>query len=580
MHEQAQISEAAIGALREFLAHNPHHIPAMFELANQLLKSGQLDQSQREFLQITQLQPNNVSAWIQLGVVRIRQKKPAFAIAAFQQACKIDPTLPLAHRYLGMALMEHRQFGDAIAPLQTAATLEAGNPDNHMALGSALYELGSFRDAAQAYACAIRKSPGHELAWINLGTCWALQHKFRKAEACFRIAIRVNSNSETGHRLLGIALDNLDQLEAAEIHLRRAIHLHPANPHAYIALAAVHEKRREYDQAELCFRQAIEMDPSNAYAKFNLGTLHLRRGDWTRGFELYEHRLELPGPNSWKPASPPWKGECLKGKTILVLDEQGIGDCLQFMRFATALRDRGATVIMSCRRALLPLLSNFDGVDRWVPIPLDGPQPAHDFHVWLHSIPRVLGVTKAEFQVHGPYIGISSERVELWKTRIGNGSSFKIGIIWRGNPQHLADRRRSVPLEMFSGLKIDESVQFYALQKQDVEEDIRRVASQCSVIHFGKELDADGAFLDTAAIMKVMDMVISVDSAPAHLAGALGVPIWMLLSYNADWRWMHEIGQSTWYPSMRIFRQSHRDDWTDVFRAMADELVRVRQSRI
>lgn len=265
-----------------------------------------------------------------------------------------------------------------------------------------------------------------------------------------------------------------------------------------------------------------------------------------------------------------WNGDPLPDKTVLIHCEQGLGDTLHFCRYLRLVKQRVGRVVLEAPRSLLPLLRSCPGVDCLVAAGdelLD-----FDFHSPLLSLPRLFGTTLQSLPDNLPYLFAAPERVEKWKKILGPGDGIRIGIAWRGNPSHQFDKVRSIPLAAFESLAKIDGVTLISLQKGQGSDDLKSIR-QFGIVDFGSELDLHGgAFMDTAAIMKNVDLVVTVDSAPAHLAGALGVPVWLVLSRVADWRWLLDRQDSPWYPTMRLFRQSIAGDWQGVFRSMTDQL--------
>jgi hypothetical protein len=251
--------------------------------------------------------------------------------------------------------------------------------------------------------------------------------------------------------------------------------------------------------------------------------------------------------------------------------EQGLGDMLQFLRYAPLVKRRGGTVLVECPGFLIPLFSRCPGIDRLI---AEGAErPAFDIHVPLLSLPRLLGTTLATIPAEVPYLFADPDLVEHWGRKLNTIQGFKIGIVWQGNPHHGWDRHRSFPLAQLAPLAQVDGVQLFSLQKGAGVEQLRARAGRFPVIELATELDATGGgFMETAAIMKNLDLVITCDTATAHLAGALGVPVWVALAAIVDWRWMFQRDDSPWYPTLRLFRQTELGNWPPVFERMADEV--------
>jgi hypothetical protein len=302
--------------------------------------------------------------------------------------------------------------------------------------------------------------------------------------------------------------------------------------------------------------------------------LRLQQGDFEHGWPDYELRWVLPRAASPPAERPIWDGSCLDGKTILVHAEQGLGDTIQFIRFLPMLKERGGTVLFACPPRLERLLGACAGIDQ---VAFSG-APPHLFDVQapLMSLPGICGTTLATIPAAVPYLRADACLVEHWRRQLEPAGDFKIGIAWQGNPKHAGDRYRSIPLRHFEALANLNGVKLVSLQKGP---GVEQLSAPFSLVEFGDRLDSAGAFLDTAALLMNLDLVVTVDSAVAHLAGALAVPVWVVLGVGPDWRWMLERADSPWYPTMRLFRQRRLGAWAEVLECIAAEVESVRRGR-
>ena len=293
-------------------------------------------------------------------------------------------------------------------------------------------------------------------------------------------------------------------------------------------------------------------------------------GRFEQGWPGYEWRWKCKEFGSLPPFHPPlWDGSPLDGRTILVHAEQGLGDTLQFIRYAPLVHQRGGRVILVCQPPLIGLLTRSPGVERLV---AQGEAlPDYDVHVPLMSLPGLLGTTLESVPADVPYLDAEPQLVEAWRHRLGSYPGFKVGIVWQGNPKFRLDRRRSIPLAQFAPLARVPGVHLFSLQKGPGAEQLAAVTDRFPVTDLGRRLDD---FMDTAAVLKNLDLVISVDTAIAHLAGALGIPVWVALPFVPDWRWLMDREDSPWYPTMRLFRQARPGQWEDVFQRIAEALQR------
>ncbi len=560
----------AIGLLRKLLTIQPNHVAGSLCLADLLKETEQWNESVFGFEHTLRLDPNCLEAALKLGVLWGQKGRSGEAAHVFSRAVKIDGNSAIARRYFGMALNDLKGFDEAIVNLQMALKLEPMVAETYLHLGHAFSGLGKLEDAVVCYSAAAENSPQDVIPHLCLGSCWAQQSRLEEAKTSFWKALSIDPNCALAFQNLGIASESEGKLDEAYEHFSRAIQIDPQLASAHVNLGVILDRHRRYDEAEKSFHVALSVAPENIPAKFNLGMLKLRNGDWKTGFGLYELRMQLPGATKLSGGTPIWDGDSLAGKTILVRNEQGLGDCIQFARYLPLVKNRGGRVLLRCRRSMLGLLSTCAGIDELIDV--SAPLPKHDVLVPMLSLPRIFGTTPDNVPNMVPYLKAHQAREEAWEKRLAEDKGYKIGIVWRGNPGYSSDKRRSVRLENFQPIGQLNRVQFYSLQKEDVSEEIDSMRHRFQVRNFGSELDKEGAFLDTAAIMKSLDLVISVDSSSAHLAGALGIPVWLALAYSADWRWMLDREDTPWYPTMRLFRQSSMNGWGDVFERMAGEL--------
>jgi hypothetical protein len=299
--------------------------------------------------------------------------------------------------------------------------------------------------------------------------------------------------------------------------------------------------------------------------------LLLSRGRFQEGWAEYEWRWQVQGQPPPTFDRPAWDGAPLGGGTLLLYAEQGVGDTLQFMRYAALARQRAGAVILGCPPALIPLLSRCAGVDQLVAT--DVPLPPFDAHAPLAGLPRLLGTTAETIPAPVPYLTADPERVRRWRDELAPLRGFRIGVAWQGNARMVPyDRRRSFPLAALEPLARLPGVHLVVLQKGPGRDQLAAAAGWPLADPGGRLDESGGAFADTAAVVQNLDLVVTCDSAPAHLAGALGAACWVALPFAADWRWQHGREDSPWYPTLRLFRQSRAGDWSDVFRRIVDAL--------
>jgi hypothetical protein len=402
----------------------------------------------------------------------------------------------------------------------------------------------------------------------------ACAHAGRRDEAIswFRRALERQPDCPEACNGLGVLL-LWDDVAEAEALLGRAVKLRPDYAIAHSNLGAVLDLQGELSEESVArslasLRRAVELRSDSAVIRHNYGMALLRAGNFAEGWREFEWRLLRYPPGKLRYSLPCWSGTPLDGKTIVLWDEEGMGDSLQFVRYAQTVKQRGARVIVECRRELAGLLKTCPGVDEVVVIGTS--RVEFDEHVPLLSLPWALGTELSSIPPNVPYLFPEPALVEKWRQELRAESAFKIGIAWQGNPDYQFDRFRSIPLANFAPLAGAGDVRLYSLQLGAGREQLADVQRAIPITDLA---DRIGDFQNTAAIMRNLDLVIACDSAPAHLAGALGVPVWVPLPYVANWRWLLDRADSPWYPTMRLYRQSRPGDWQEVFARIAAELA-------
>jgi len=580
------------------------------ELALKHHAAGNLREAEQLYRQILQTSPRHADALHLLGVIAHQLGRHELAVEHMQSALRERPYFAEAQCNLGLALQALGKLDEAVACFRQAVLLRPAYAEAHNNLGTALQAHGKLDEAAASFAQALRLKPNYAAAHYNLGGLFNLQSKPAEAEESFRLAVSHQPDFVPALFHLGDCLRKRGQLEAAEERCRQALRRQPDFQKAHVLLGATLKDQGRLDEAAASYRQALRCEPDDARAHYGLGLvlvaqgqlrqaeecneraincnedyvepfyhrslLRLQQGDFERGWAEYECRWRLPDKPPFPFRQPLWQGENLAGRTILLHVEQGFGDTLQFVRYAPLVKAHsGATVVLECQPPLLRLLTMSSVADRLVA--RGEPLPSFDVHAPLLSLPYLMHTTSVErIPVSVPYLGCDPELLQHWRTRLEAVPGFRVGIVWQGSPTNVNDRWRSVPLERFAPLSEVPGVSLISLQKGFGSEQLRGWTGQGSPLDLAAEFTD---FADTAAVLKCLDLVITVDTSVAHLAGALGVPAWVALPFAPDWRWLLERQDSPWYPSLRLFRQTQPGDWSDVFhrvqtalRELADSL--------
>ena len=591
-------TEPAVDHLSRALRLNPSFAEVHNNLSNILTALGRYDAAIAGFREATRLKPGYAEAHNNLGALYQRIGKLDEAVACFWAALKLRPDYSEARKNLTMVLREQgKQEGhsDPEAALADAERANAEGIANHQQgrrieaiasflraielrpdyaearnnLGVALQHQGKLGEALACFKEAVRINPDYADAHNNLGSAYQLQGELEEAAACYQRALRIRPDYAEARKNLGGVFHQQGRLEDAAACFRAALRLKPDFAEARKDLGVVLRDQGRLDEAVAAYREALRLRPDFPEAHAALGMVHLLAGRFEQGWTEYEWRLRCQQfvPPELGDSLPFWDGSPLEGKTILVCSEQGFGDVLQFVRFASVLKERGATVVFWCAPEMRELVATCPGVDHVI-TGLPTPVPC-DCYTLLLSLPYRLGTTLATIPAQVPYLSAPPERRTYWQRELGGISGFKVGIAWQGNPGHLEDRQRSVRLEEFEPIAHVPGVRLLSLQKGPGTDQLPEFADRWGIVDLSTRMQS---WADTAAAVGLLDLVISVDSAVVHLAGAIGAPAWVAQRYAPDWRWLLGRDDSPWYPTLRLYRQPRPGDWGSVFARIAREL--------
>lgn len=493
------------------------------------------------------------------------------AVVAGREAVLLDPNLDLAHHNLASVLLDQGDHEGALEPLRRYIALVPDASLQRFLLATSLMALNQHAEAEPVWRELLRLTPQDGRAHANLGVVLKNLRRYEEAIEAYRTAMVLTPDEAAVMNNMGLSLSQLgDRDEAAALWLRRAIRVKPDFADAWLNLGLVMRNQNRIEQAMAFCHKALAVDPEHAEAQTLLATCLLLRGEMRAGFAAYEGRTRLRDFPARRRdyLSPAWMGGNPAGLTLLVHDEQGLGDGIQFARYLPLLAGLGARVIVECAPALVRIFGTLKGVA--MVMPHGAPPPPHDAHVPLLSLPHLLCMGERPDTV--PYLSAEPALIAHWALRLSSYSGLRVGLVWAGNPAFKDDRRRSPGLAAFLPLLDVPGVSFFALQKGGGRTDLERLDGS-----WGRNFTDLGPditdFADTAAIMTNLDLVISSCTAPPHLAGALGCPVWTVLPLNADWRWRSEGAQTHWYPGMRLFRQERTGDWGPVMSRVRDALV-------
>jgi tetratricopeptide (TPR) repeat protein len=537
-------------------------------------RSGQLQLAEQAYRRALQVDATNAALHHQLGLVLGAQGKLDEAITCLQAAVERNPHDAQSLNNLGVTFRLAGRLDEAVACSRRALELKPDYVDAHNSLGVAFERQNKLDQAAACFRQVLKRNPGFAEAHSNLAAILDRQGKLDEALALLKTALELNLNSPEAHVNLSLILEQLGCLDEALAALKRALALAPDVAEVHLNLGLVLERQGDFHAAMNAFRRAIELDSNCTEAHFNYGLSLLRGGRFDAGWREYEWRAGIEGVIQPTFPQPRWTGEPIAGKTILLVEEQGRGDTLQFVRYAEPIKRQGAKVIVRCRAELTSLIATCRGVDSVVPT--RSVLPAFDFYLPLPSAPGVFHTSLESIPADVPYLFADAALVRQWKKELHAPSDFKVGIAWRGDPKNKSDRHRSIPLTWFAPLAGLPGVRLYSLQIGPGREQLAHVPPPCPITDLA---DRIRDFHDTAAIMSNLDLVITCDSAPAHLAGALGVAVWVGVALVPDWRWMLSRSDSPWYPTLRLYRQSEPGDWDTVFQHIQRDLAALAAGR-
>jgi len=603
----------AIDLITQALTHDRSNAFAYSNLGSAYQKLGRYPEAIARFERALVLQPDFVEALSNLGNTLRDAGRREDALASYNRALALKPDRPdvLANR--GNVLRELRRFDEALGDFDRGLALDPQSAVLLFNRANVRFDLGRFDDALADYDAALAIAPDYCLAISHRGSALRALKRYDEALAAIDQALLLQPDSAEILTNRGDTLGELGRYAQALSDYDRALALKQAYPEAWCNRGNVLRALRRYDEALASYTAALDIDPEHAVAHMNEGLCRLLVGDMAVGWEKYEWRFKTPdmlphvrsfeqslggrtGESSGKseesseasssqpwtqpqpqpqpqPQSKPlWHGQVpLSGKRILLYAEQGFGDTIQFCRYAQLVAQRGAHVILEVQPALKSLLVQSADIAGIAQVFAQGEAlPEFDYQCPLLSLPWACATTLDNIPAPASYLHGEDARIQGWEARLGTmPAQTRVGLAWSGNPEHSNDRNRSLPLAALGPL-LNIPMQYVSVQKILRDEAVQAPwLAQHGVAHFGDQLQN---FADTAALLSCMDLVITVDTAVAHLAGALGKPVWVLLPYGPDWRWLTERDDSPWYPSMRLFRQTAIGDWDGVIERVRQHL--------
>jgi tetratricopeptide (TPR) repeat protein len=561
-----------------FLEQHPEHAEAANELGSVFVRMERFEDGLRWFARALEIRPDLAAAKINVGIALRELKRFEEAAARFREMLASTPDDAIACLNLGLSLRALQRHDEALGWLRKASNLRPGDAESARQLADVLTVLKRNKEAITAYEHAVALQPDNIPVLLSFGERLQEGRRFEEAAAVSGKVVDLDPSHCNGWLSLGAALLGLHRYADSLAAFRRGLALEPGSAVAYCNMSLALMGLDRVQEAIEASRKALSIEAGSPVASFNLGCALLALGNFREGWARYDYRFVMGG-NKWlrpEAKAAPWTGETLAGKSILVLGEQGNGDQIQFSRYLPALSDLGASVHYLAPERLHRLFRTLRGsITLLSEIP---PDARFDFQCPLMSLPGRFDRLDQPVPTQ-PYLKAESERIARWKELISD-QGFHVGVAWRGNRYPHGDGLRSFRLDALRPLAALPGVRLISLQLKEGKEELDKLPAEMHVELPGPDFDAgpDG-FLDSAAILALMDLVISCDTSIAHLAGALGRPLWIALNHSPEWRWQRQGTDTIWYPTARLFRQETNGDWDRVFSQMTEELVQLLRAR-
>lgn len=594
--------ERAISLFQQLLAKVPEDPVTLYNAGLCCQLSGRIEAAVGYYQDAIDVHPGFVQAHFSLGKAHQQLKRFELALQCYKSALALDPRCGPAAFSLGSLLLNMNRIDEAVHWLQAALPLLVEKAPVYNNLGKALMLKGDdiqaehyfekaigcdpqvaeawfnraelcakngHRDRAVAfYQQALHRNPRLSAAYNNLGNVLRKSGRHAEAVEAFAKVVELEPDLAEGYYNFGSTCRDMERFEEAVGWLSKAIELNPDYAEAWNNLALTCKNCGDFTRALTYFNRALDINPNLAVAHWNRGFVHLLNGDWTDGWKDFEWRFGIPERKSLYPHKingPLWDGRPIPAKTLFVHDEQGLGDTFQFLRYLPWVRRRCGRLILETRQELVELLRHQTCIDDIIIRRPDRPPDApFDCYIPLMSLAGMTGTTVDSRTYNGPYVIPPHEKTADWQGRLSPGT-LNVGLVWAGRPEHANDKNRSCALDILKPLFDLKHIRYYGLQKGPAGQAAEWTDISPDFINLGDELHN---FADTAGLLAHLDLLITVDTSVAHLAGAMGRPVWLMVPYIPDWRWGLHGSTSSWYPTMTLFRQNRPKDWDTVVAAM------------
>jgi len=552
---------------------------AIFRRAVSLHRSGELAEAALLYRYLLDNFPRNPQTVFALGTAECQAGNVSDGIRLLDESLLTFPGNAAAYKNKGNALRSIGRLEEAQDSYRRAIALNPGDGEAHLGLGEVLCDLGRFSEAVVSYGDALRLAPGDAEIHFRRGNALRRLDRVEEALESYDQAAHLRPEFWEAHSNRGGLLCDLGQTDEGLLCLERAIELMPTEPGLHTNRGIVLRNLRRFDEALQAFEDAIQTRPDDAEAHLQQAELLLLMGDYRRGWDLYEWRWRtgLRSAQEIYDQYPLWTGDQpVADRSILIRPEVGFGDFIMFSRYVHLLKGLGARVVMHAPDPLLPLMKGMD--DRTEVVAESEPPPRVDFQCPIMSLPRALATTLDSVPGSVPYLRVAEERRRHWQQRLGRKEQFRVGLVWAGHGSRDIDRsifrNRSIPVRLLQPL-FDLPVEIHVLQKEISRGEAALLSRLKRVVVHDRELTD---FAETAALVEEMDLIVSIDTSVAHLAGALAKPLWVMLPYAVDYRWGLRGDRTPWYPTATLFRQPAVGDWAGVARSVGARLVALLQS--
>jgi tetratricopeptide (TPR) repeat protein len=569
--------EPALRLIDRALAVRPDNVEALANRGNALRELGRSEEALASIDRALNLQPNYVEGLNSRGVALAALGRPDEALAAYDRALALSRSDFKALFNRGIALYSLGRSGEAVQSFDRALALAPNHADALDNRGLALQSLGRIEEALQSYDRALASDPGRAATLFNRGNALSALMRPEEALQSFDRALAIRPGYPEALNNRGVSLQDLGRPEEAVPSYDKALALRPQYAEAHFNRGMALKELARVEEARASFAAAHAIRPADASAHIGESQCLLLLGEFARGWELYEWRWRVPQevPLTRDFEAPLWLGkESIAGKTILLHAEQGLGDAIQFCRYAPLVAERGAAVVIEVQPVLAALMASLKGPAQVVA--RGDPLPHFDLHCPLMSLPLAFGTRLDTVPAAVPYLAADAAQAAGWRARLAGFQGVKIGLVWAGSPRprlrqaSIVDRRRSLRLARLAPLAAVPGAVFVSLQKGDAAAEAAMPPADMTLLDWTAELQD---FAATAALIEALDLVIGVDTAVIHAAGALGKPVWVLNRFDTDWRWLLDREDSPWYPTLRLFRQPGFGDWESVIARAAAELA-------